>query len=281
MRSWREALRRALHPGPAALTAIVFLAAALVPLFALDTAQENVPLMVAVCAFATYALAALIVSAVGVGKRAAAFVRRRAPGDETRRAAATIGISLVANTAFALFKAVAALREQSPWIGSMAFYYMMLALGRFFLLRAITAPRERQEGDWASYTRCGWLLLLVTVALAGLNALAAQMAGSAVYEGYLIYAMAAFAFFSVGMAAHGFLRWKNMRMPPMLACKAVSLVTALASVYFVQTALLETFGEDTLFRTTMNAASGSALVIGVTAISIAMILRGRRMAGLK
>ena len=269
---------RWLRPSPTVIAAASFAAAALfLPLRVGE--RGNVALQVAAGMLAVYALAALVVRGVDIGARLLRLVRQGTRGraaDPLRLPTLTLAGSLALNVAFAAFKSALALAQHSPWVGTMAFYYIMLSVERLLLLGALTGDPARLRRDWRPYGRCGWLLLSVGVALAGMGTLAVLAGESASYPGYMIYAMAAYAFFAVAMAIRSLVRYRRLNIPALSACKAVSLATALASIYALQTALLSTFGDNAAFAATMNAASGAAVVAAVTGIAVAMIVRARR-----
>ena len=75
--------------------------------------------------------------------------------------------SLLWNGAFAIFQLGLGFAHGSVWFYSMAAYYVMLAIMRFFLLRhtRVYRPNQRTLNEIEKYALCGWLLLIMNLAL--------------------------------------------------------------------------------------------------------------------
>ena len=75
--------------------------------------------------------------------------------------------TLVWNTAYAVFQLGLGFWHRSFWFFSMAGYYISLAAMRFFLVRYTRRfiPGERMKEELIRYRRCGWIFLMMNLAL--------------------------------------------------------------------------------------------------------------------
>lgn len=274
----RALLKRLMHPPRALLFAAAILSAAgLVWVFSAeknDTAAAYV-----FYALSAWSLAALVVFCAEKAQRLKKEIRQndlyQKYEDPERRARLTLRFSLISNAAYALFKGAMGVSLHSWWFGTVAIYYLLLSIGRAQLLLAL--KRELNEAQaWRIHGLCGVLLLLVTLAVAGISVLVIRTDSGPRYPGMLIYASAAYAFFAIAMAVRNVLRFRRLRSPLLLAAKALSLATAIVSIYFLQTAMLRQFGRTPAFEDRMNALSGGAAVLLISMISAAMMRAGHK-----
>ena len=233
----------------------------------------------AIYGLSAWCLAAAVLRAIDVFPRIRAGIRghslyQRYNSIEVR-ARLTLQFSLCVNAAFALFKGAAGIWLESWWFGTIAAYYLVLSLARLWLLRAMKRGSGPEDG-WRLHARCGWLLLALTIVISGISALVIYTDNGPRYPGVMIYAFAAYAFFTLYMAVWNVLKFRRLKNPLYSAAKALSLATAIVSLYFMQTAMLRQFGEDAAFQHTMNALSGGAAALLVLGIAIAMIWADRK-----
>lgn len=276
----KRILHRLLHPPRALLLpAALVSAAGLVWVFVAE--QNNSASAYALYALSAWTLAALVCFFVEALPRLKAGVRRnglyRRYESPEKRARLSLRFSLISNAAYALFKGAMGLHLRSWWFGTMAIYYLLLSIGRIQLLLAIR--REPDEAQaWRVHGLCGALLLLLTLVVAGISVLVLHTDNGPRYPGVMIYASAAYAFFAISMAVRNVLRFSRLKSPLLLAAKSLSLVTAIVSMFFLQTAMLRQFGGSAAFGNSMNALSGGAAVLLISLISAAMMRAGRKNA---
>lgn len=206
--------------------------------------------------------------------RTAAGLWRR---DARARAGALLYAGFAANAAYALINAIGGIAQRSVWLGTLAFYYLVLGAIRLDLLRGYR--QQSQAVKRKKYRQCAVMMLLLTLALLGI-ALATTAAGHTIaYPGYLIYAIAAYTFFSVGNAIRNVIVYRRYDDPVLLAAKALNLAAAAISVYCLQSALISAFGEDGPFRRTMDICVGAAVLIIIVGICAAMLAADRKAGG--
>lgn len=185
--------------------------------------------------------------------------------------------SLFVNLAFVAIKLVSALLYDSLWFGAVATYYAILSVLRFLLLRHMCLDDQDVRRAWWKYRLCGKILIALNLVLA---AIAAQMIrdGKGVhYPGMLIYAAAAYTFYTLTLAIVSVVRCRRQHSPILSAAKTISLSTGLVSVFSLQTAMFSSFGGGATLQYTMNLLTGSGVCVIVFGIAVYMVASGTQV----
>ncbi len=185
-------------------------------------------------------------------------------------------VSLAINMGYAAYKLVLALWYHSPWFGALAGYYLVLAVTRFLLVRGVRSCRDDLARQWRRCRFCGGLLMTLTLELGGMGLLAARGEATFAYPGHMIYAAAAFTFYTLVLGAVNLRRYHDRTQPLFGAVKAVSMATALVSLYALQTAMIQTFGNDPHFLRVMSAITGFAVFVLIASMAVGMLLTAQR-----
>ena len=119
------------------------------------------------------------------------------------------------------------LRQRSVWFVTLAVYYLFLAVMRFSLVRCTRRAGADLPGEYRRYRFCGVLLVLMNAALAGVVVLVLHRGGGFRYSGFMIYAMAAYAFYATIAGVVNLVRYRRYNSPVLTASRAVSLAAAL------------------------------------------------------
>ncbi len=204
--------------------------------------------------------------------RQAVGAYRRA--DRRQRATATLYLNLALNAALAAVYALSGWLGRSAWMGTLAFYYLLLALMRFLLLRGVRVGTPRQR--WRRYQVTGGIMLALTLALAGMYVLTIRRSHVISYPGYLIYAVAAYTFYAVINATRNIVVYRRLQDPVLLAAKDLSLAAAMVSLFQLQSALISTFGSDPDFYALMSVLTGLGVTLLIVALGVHMLLGGGR-----
>lgn len=180
------------------------------------------------------------------------------------------------NLLYIIMKLVSGIVYRSPWFIALAVYYILLAVMRFLLVRRMNAQDMFLE--WRRYRLCGIMLFLMNQALAGIVVFVVQQNKGFDYPGFLIYAMAAYAFYAIITASVNLFKARRHQSPVISAAKAINLVAAMVSILSLETALLAQFGgdDDPLFRQVMTGATGGAVCTIVIGMGIYMICRANK-----
>lgn len=180
-------------------------------------------------------------------------------------------ISFGVDLGYTLWEACLGWLERSVWFGSLASYYLVLSLCRLLMLRSLGC-----EGSQARQRSClcGWLLLVLTPAIAAISFYTVYGRAVVYYPGYSIYGAAAYVFYKLTMAAWSLIRRREG--PVHDAVRVLSLTAALVSLFFLQTAMLAMFGEGESWHGLMSLLTGGGVFLLVLAMAVTLIRKRPR-----
>ena len=195
--------------------------------------------------------------------------------DKRFRGELMLYINFAINAGYAVFEAICGIILHSAWMGTLAFYYIVLSSMRLYILRRHKQESERER--LKAYRSCAVLLLLLTVAIAGIHILTMARYYSVKYKGYMIYAVATYTFYSAISAIRNVVVYRKINDPILSASKAINLAVAAISMYNLQAAMITAFGdEDEAFRVTMGSCVGIGVLLIIISISIYMITKANK-----
>lgn len=189
--------------------------------------------------------------------------------------------TVIYNTAYAVFQLGMGIHYRSFWFYSLAAYYMLLVLMRFFLLKQIrkATPGEQIMSELLRYRFCGIVLLFMNLALSVMVFFIVYLNKGYEYNYIMTIAMAAYTFSMFTISVVNAVKYKNSNSPVISATKAVTLATALVSMLSLETAMLTAFGDETTdvgFRTLMTALTGIAVILFIFVMAIYMIMNSNK-----
>ena len=168
------------------------------------------------------------------------------------------------------------IRYRAVWFISLAFYYILLAVMRYMLLRK-GKNEHNLCNDWKRYRMCGIILLIMNQALAAIVIIIVKQNKGFNYSGLLIYAMAMYSFYSVITAIADIVKFRKHGSPIISAAKAIKFVAALVSMLSLTTAMITQFGnDDEDFRKLMTGTVGGGVCTTVIIMAIFMIIRSNK-----
>ena len=168
------------------------------------------------------------------------------------------------------------IRYRAVWFISLAFYYILLAVMRYMLLRKRKSEHNLCN-EWKRYRMCGIILLIMNQALAAIVIIIVKQNKGFNYSGLLIYAMAMYSFYSVITAIADIVKFRKHGSPIISAAKAIKFVAALVSMLSLTTAMITQFGnDDENFRKLMTGTVGGGVCTIVIIMAIFMIMRSNK-----
>lgn len=201
---------------------------------------------------------------------------KRLTKDIKFRAELSLTVGFAINLLYIVMKMASGIYYHSLWFVSLAIYYALLAVMRLSLLY------PRRQSDYAAelhrYRLCGIILLLMNLVLMGIVIFMVHQNRGYEYPGMLIYAMAAYSFYAVILAAVNVVKFRKQGSPVLSAAKAINLVAAMVSILSLETAMLAQFdgNDDPLFRKTMTGATGGGVCVMVLGLAIYMIAKSTK-----
>lgn len=207
-------------------------------------------------------------------------VGRRYMEDVKFRTEVSLGVGFTINLLYIVMKLASGIYYRSVWFVALAVYYILLAVMRFLLLYRRKWPEGdvRLELELRRYRLCGCILLMMNLALGGIVIFMVWHNRGYEYPGMLIYAMAAYSFYAVIIAAINVVKFRRHGSPILSAAKAINLVAALVSILSLETAMLSQFGRDNspMFRKAMTGATGGGVCVIVLGMAVFMIAKSSR-----
>lgn len=284
MEKLKRVLFKLLFPGTAVVV-ICTLAAAAALVWAFAIAPEGHPLTYAAYVLSFYALVILCANAVPIVRRGRSWAKSnkyvgRYLEDVPFKVSVSLYGSLAVNALYALLNALYSVMYVSAWFATLAAYYLMLAVIRFLLVRYahIHGIGSNMAAEWRRYRLCGALLVPLGIVLVGEVILLLHEDGSFSYAGTLIYAMAAYTFYTITMAIINVVRYRRYNNPVMSSARVMSLASAAVSMLALEVAMLTQFGaEDEInFRRIMIILSGCAVFVLMVGTGIYMTVHSSR-----
>lgn len=184
---------------------------------------------------------------------------------------------LIINMVFAGFKIVLGLIYHTPWLYAMAGYNTVLSLMRFIVVfrtkKKGLSPEEQEQRATQSYLVCGWLMLILNIAISVIIYMVVVLKQTIVYHEIVVIALAAFTFYCFTMAVINVVKYRKKNLA-YSAIKRIDLAKAIVSVFTLQVAMITRFGgEDGFDSGLMNTLTGIAVTISVNTIAAFMIAR--------
>lgn len=196
--------------------------------------------------------------------------------DKHYRGEIMIYIGLLMNLIYVIFRMTTAYIYQSVWFLSIGFYYFVLCLVRFHLLRKVKKTLNNKKQLY-TYKMTGYLIILLNIAMLGM--IIQMMVGhkSYIYPGYIIYVSALYTFYDFINAIINIITYKKFNNPILSASKLLNLTGAMMSVYTLQTAMLSQFSiNQQQFTDMMNTITGISVIILTFVIALYMIITAQR-----
>ena len=202
--------------------------------------------------------------------------------DDTRlRIQVSLYGTLAWNTLFGIFQLCLGIYHHTFWFCSLGIYYICLAIMRFFLVLHTRkyAPGERMKTELIKYRACGWVFLVMNLALALIVFFMVYWNRTFTHHMITAIAMAAYTFTAFTFAIVNVIKYKKYNSPVFSASKAISFASACVSMLTLTSTLLTTFSDGTMSameQKFMLGGVGFAVTCVVLCMAIAMIVRGTK-----
>ncbi len=188
--------------------------------------------------------------------------------------------SLAVNLLYAALNIVSGALYHSAWFYVLAFYYTILALMRFLLVRFVDhigIGRNRFK-ELRRSRLCGYILLMINLALSGAVLMILYQNKGFEYNGILIYAMAAYTFWITAVAIKNLFKYKKLGSPVMSMAKIISMAAALVSMLSLETAMLSEFGTELTaeHKWLFVALTGAGVSVVIVTMSVYSIIKNSR-----
>ena len=189
--------------------------------------------------------------------------------------------TLVWNTAYAVFQLGLGFWHQTFWYYSLDFYYISLAVIRFFLVRHTSKhkPGERMRDELIKYRACGIVFLAINLALALIIFFMVYWNRTFIHHEITTITMAAYTFTAFTVAIINIVKYRKYNSPIFSASKAISLASACVSMLTLESTMLTTFNDgsiDEYTRRIFLGSSGGVISLFIIIMAIYMIVQSNR-----
>ena len=281
---WKKIGKRLLFPHPAIVVLLCAIAIVLL-VYSFAMLDEADPISIAGYVVSFYALTLVCVRVPEIIRWVQRFRQENKyyllyKNDVQLRINISLYGSFGFNAVYALFQLCLGLWHHSAWFYAMAGYYLLLAVMRLSLVRHTShhAAGEDNNLEWRKYRFCGWLLLVMNLALAIFTLYFVYRIRTFLHHEITTIAMSAYTFTALTVAIINAIRYRKYGSPAYSAAKAISLVSATVSMLTLENVLLTTFGQDSseMFRQIILGASGLVVILVVQGIALYMIVNAHR-----
>ncbi len=206
---------------------------------------------------------------------------RRWENDPRLRVNIALYGSLAWNALYGIFQLWLGCYHRTFWFCSLGAYYICLGVMRFFLLRHTRkyAPGEQMQSELKKYRACGWVFLVMNLALALIIFFMVYWNRTFQHHMITAIAMAAYTFVALTAAIVNVVKYKKYNSPVFSASKAISLAAALVSMLTLESTMLTTFSDGTMSVLTqklMLGATGGVISAAVVCMAVWMIVESTK-----
>ncbi len=178
------------------------------------------------------------------------------------------------NMIYGIFKFATGIIYKSTWFAATGVYYLILGMMKLSLTSHIIKNSDIKK-QLTQYRNTGILIFLLNIAMVGMIILMIRGGESAVYPGYMIFVQAGYTFYILITAIIEVIRYQRNHTPLISAAKSINLVAAIMSMFILQIAMINEFGE-TGSLDILNMISGTVVSIATIGIAIYMLMNLRK-----
>ena len=185
----------------------------------------------------------------------------------------------IGNIFIAAMKFILSLTLPSLWFFINAIFMIILSFARFFSIRdyrktkLLNDKKEIQKIGYKNYLTNGILLIILGIMYFFVNVYIYYKGTNTTMHEYLTYLVALIAFWSIGSAIYGIIKYKRNHTPILKAVKLTSFANALTSIMLTQIVLLDTYADSKVYNSNlMNGITGMSVGVIIIIIGLYMIV---------
>ncbi|MBQ8904260.1 MAG: hypothetical protein IJY73_10655 [Oscillospiraceae bacterium] len=188
--------------------------------------------------------------------------------------------NLAVNILYVGVNIVSGFLYHTAWFFILAFYYTILAVMRFLLVRFVNhvgIGTDRFK-ELRRSRLCGYILLTVNLALSAAVLMILYQNKGYEYHGILIYVMAAYTFYITTLAIINLIKYRKLGSPVMSMAKIINMAAALVSMLSLETAMFSQFGKDmsTENKQIFIMLTGAGVSIVIITMSVYSIVKNSK-----
>ena len=167
----------------------------------------------------------------------------------------------------------------SLWFFVNAVFLAVLSISRFFSIRnygkrrSIKDEKIKKEIGYKNYLHNGILLIILGIMYFFVSVYMYYKGTNTTMHEYLTYLVALVAFWSIGSAIYGMIKYKRNHTPILKAVKLTNFANALTSIMLTQIVLLDTYAKTEVYNSNlMNGLTGISIGIVIIILGLYMII---------
>ncbi len=181
-------------------------------------------------------------------------------------------VRLAVNTAYAVGSCMIGFLYRSWWFITIGSYYAVLATTRFAVLKITRTAHENYNAELSARKFTGYLLIALSVCIAGVNVLSTIKDRSSVFHKITMIAIALYAFAKITIAVVSMVKARHSGCHMTKTLRNISLADACVSLYSMQRSMLVSFpGMGSNDIVLLNILTGTAVFIIVLFLGINLI----------
>ena len=183
----------------------------------------------------------------------------------------------IGNIIIATIKFIFSIILPSLWFFVNAGFLIVLCISRFFSLksygkrRSILDIKIKQELGYKNYLNNGILLIILGIMYFFVSVYMYYKGTNTQMHGYLTYLVAFNAFWQIGFAIHGMVKYKRKDDPILNSVKITNFANALTSIVLTQVVLLDTYASE-YNLSDVNGYTGMLVSIIIILLGLYMII---------
>ena len=188
-------------------------------------------------------------------------------------------LTTIGNIFIAIVKFVLSLTLPSLWFFINALFMIILTFARFFSIRDYGKTKHIKDKDvikkigYKNYLNNGILLVVLGIMYFFVNVYIYYKGTNTTMHEYLTYLVALVAFWSIGSAIYGMIKYKRNHTPILKAVKLTNFANALTSIMLTQIVLLDTYANTNVYNSNlMNGLTGMGIGIIIVILGLYMIV---------
>ena len=188
-------------------------------------------------------------------------------------------LTTIGNIFIAIVKFVLSLTLPSLWFFINALFMIILTFARFFSIRDYGKTKHIKDKDvikkigYKNYLNNGILLVVLGIMYFFVNVYIYYKGTNTTMHEYLTYLVALVAFWSIGSAIYGMIKYKRNHTPILKAVKLTNFANALTSIMLTQIVLLDTYANTKVYNSNlMNGLTGMGIGVVIIILGLYMII---------
>ena len=185
----------------------------------------------------------------------------------------------IGNLFMAIVKFVLSLTLPSLWFFINSIFMFVLSFARFFSItdyqriRLVDDEEKIAEIGYKNYLNNGILLIILGIMYFFVNVYIYYKGTNTNMPEFITWLVAFFAFWSIGSALYGIIKYKRNHTPILKAVKLTNFATALTSIVLTQIVLLDTYAETKFYNSNLiNGLTGICVGILIIILGLYMIV---------